>query len=269
MHRGRTGRAPRRVSWMQRYLLALAVTLSSAMSVGVSAQTSRAVDAMDGRTGSTSTATDQPRANPRPEGEGASSGGPRRREARAEVRAGEAAMNAGNAEAALGHFRRAYDLSSEPRTLLALSRALESLGRLDEAIACIEDAIQEGLPDHLARPALARLGALRERRAGARMTRLESEREELTRQLEEHRRAAASREDQLMLALQENQDQLQAQSTPPPESPPLYRRWWFWTLVGVAVAGGVTAGIVAGSGTVEGPFAVDDLGGAVLTLGAP
>jgi len=178
-------------------------------------------------------------------------------------------MEEGDPESAMRHFRQAYDTFPEARTLLSLSRALEALGRIDEAIACIEDAIQEGLPDNLARPALARLGALRERRAGARMTRLESERAELTRQLEQHRRTAASREDLLIAALQENQEQLQSEPPPPPESPPVYRRWWFWTLIGVAVAGGVTAGVVAGSRTIEGPFAVDDLGGAVLTLQAP
>lgn len=29
-----------------------------------------------------------------------------------------------------------------------------------------------------------------------------------------------------------------------PESHPFYTRWWFWTIVGVAVAGGVTTGVV-------------------------
>ena len=29
-----------------------------------------------------------------------------------------------------------------------------------------------------------------------------------------------------------------------PRSPPVYTRWWFWTIVGAVVAGGVTAGVV-------------------------
>ena len=39
---------------------------------------------------------------------------------------------------------------------------------------------------------------------------------------------------------------------PPPEEPPqpasrpIYRRWWFWTILGVLVAGGVAGGVVAG-----------------------
>lgn len=32
-----------------------------------------------------------------------------------------------------------------------------------------------------------------------------------------------------------------------PVSKPIYQRWWFWTVIGVAVVGGVTAGIVAGT----------------------
>jgi hypothetical protein len=35
--------------------------------------------------------------------------------------------------------------------------------------------------------------------------------------------------------------------TPPPveESDPVYTKWWFWTIIGVAAAGGATAAIVA------------------------
>ncbi len=32
---------------------------------------------------------------------------------------------------------------------------------------------------------------------------------------------------------------------PPKAAPPFYKTWWFWTLTGVVVAGGVTAGVVA------------------------
>ncbi len=37
---------------------------------------------------------------------------------------------------------------------------------------------------------------------------------------------------------------------PPPPTPetPLRRKWWLWTLVGVVVIGGVTAGILLSSG---------------------
>ena len=34
---------------------------------------------------------------------------------------------------------------------------------------------------------------------------------------------------------------------------PFYKKWWFWTLVGAAVAGGVVAGVVLTSGGVERP----------------
>jgi hypothetical protein len=42
-----------------------------------------------------------------------------------------------------------------------------------------------------------------------------------------------------------------AQPVPAPaaESPPFYTRWWFWTVVGAVVAGGVVTAVVLSSGT--------------------
>jgi hypothetical protein len=42
-------------------------------------------------------------------------------------------------------------------------------------------------------------------------------------------------------------------TAPPPsdESHPFYTRWWFWTIVGVAVVGGVVGGIALSSGTTK------------------
>ncbi|MES1206903.1 MAG: tetratricopeptide repeat protein [Pseudomonadota bacterium] len=44
---------------------------------------------------------------------------------------------------------------------------------------------------------------------------------------------------------------LVTQPGPPPqaESSPFYTRWWFWTIVGAAVVGGVVAAVVLSSGT--------------------
>jgi hypothetical protein len=45
-----------------------------------------------------------------------------------------------------------------------------------------------------------------------------------------------------------------AQPSPPPgESPPFYTRWWFWTIVGAAVLGGVAATIALSGGTSRPP----------------
>jgi tetratricopeptide (TPR) repeat protein len=48
---------------------------------------------------------------------------------------------------------------------------------------------------------------------------------------------------------------LVAQPAPAPgsESTPVYKKWWFWTLVGAAVAGGVIAAVVINSGTIKPP----------------
>jgi hypothetical protein len=32
-------------------------------------------------------------------------------------------------------------------------------------------------------------------------------------------------------------------AAPQPEAKPVYKKWWFWTILGVAVAGGVAAGV--------------------------
>jgi hypothetical protein len=41
------------------------------------------------------------------------------------------------------------------------------------------------------------------------------------------------------------------QTPPPAESSPFYTRWWFWTAVGVVVAGGVVAALVLSGGTTK------------------
>ena len=58
-----------------------------------------------------------------------------------------------------------------------------------------------------------------------------------------------------------------AQSRPspePPASPPVYRRWWFWTGVGVVVAGGVVTAIVLSSKSAAKSPACDSGGKCVL-----
>ncbi|HJZ88647.1 MAG TPA: hypothetical protein VKN99_25915, partial [Polyangia bacterium] len=36
-----------------------------------------------------------------------------------------------------------------------------------------------------------------------------------------------------------------------PKSPSLWTRWWFWTVIGVAIAGATSAGIVLASDTTD------------------
>ena len=123
MHRGQPGRRPHRGPAFYSALRILAVALVTIVSAETAAQTSRAVDAMDGRRGSTPANRVTPTTTPRADTERNTTTEPRRRQARAEIRAGDDAMEAGNAEAAMRHFRRAYELSPDPRTLLSLSRA--------------------------------------------------------------------------------------------------------------------------------------------------
>ncbi|HEY8925169.1 MAG TPA: hypothetical protein VIU64_12365, partial [Polyangia bacterium] len=39
-----------------------------------------------------------------------------------------------------------------------------------------------------------------------------------------------------------------AEEPPSPSATPAYKRWWFWTLIGAGVVGGILIGIVASSG---------------------
>jgi len=54
-----------------------------------------------------------------------------------------------------------------------------------------------------------------------------------------------------------------SQPLPPPaqHSTPVYKKWWFWTLIGVVVAGTVVAVAVASSGAVKPDCPPDALGG--------
>jgi hypothetical protein len=40
---------------------------------------------------------------------------------------------------------------------------------------------------------------------------------------------------------------------PPPESEPVYTKWWFWTIIGVVVVGGVVTAVALSSGTSKPP----------------
>lgn len=44
------------------------------------------------------------------------------------------------------------------------------------------------------------------------------------------------------------------------------RKWWFWTLIGVALAGAVAGVVVAASGTRYPPYEVGDEGSLAITL---
>jgi tetratricopeptide (TPR) repeat protein len=51
-----------------------------------------------------------------------------------------------------------------------------------------------------------------------------------------------------------------------PRTPSVFQRWWFWTAVGVLVAGGVTAGVLVSSHSGTRPLENGDVGKAVVTL---
>lgn len=67
-----------------------------------------------------------------------------------------------------------------------------------------------------------------------------------------------------------DEERIPAQGEPTPirgtadPAPPFYETWWFWTIVGVVVVGGVTAGIIAGVSASGGEDLGQDPGGQII-----
>lgn len=129
---------------------------------------------------------------------------------------GRESYAAGRFEEAFLAFQQAYALSHRPALLFNVGQAADRLRRDREAITAFEQYVAE-VPDATNRQEVeARLSVLR---------------------------AEVARRQAL-------EDAASRPSTPPTDtgSHSIVEEWWFWTLIGVvAVGGGVTIGIVAGS----------------------
>lgn len=227
------------------------------LSAPAHAQTSAVIDALE----------DQPAQTRRPLS-------PEQRQARAAMVEGEAAMDREEASNALSHFQRAHALNPSTMTLIALSRAHEALNQYEDAIRHVEDALEGRLSSTTMLEQRGRLTALRQQLSERRVSALEEERNALSAQLDDTRRAAEARQEQIVTALEENRAQIalarhEFEAQEPDESPSIVGRWWFWTIIGVVVAGSVTTGVLLGNQTTEGPFDDSDLGMEILTLRGP
>lgn len=124
--------------------------------------------------------------------------------ARATFILGREAYARGDYEAALAAFRRAHELSGRPQLLFNIGQAADRLRRDREALQAFE-AYLTAMPEAENRVEVeARMRVLREQ-----VARDEALRAELAR--------ASERRDA--------------------EEPPVVEQWWFWTLIGVGVAG--------------------------------
>jgi tetratricopeptide (TPR) repeat protein len=145
---------------------------------------------------------------------------------------------AGKFEDALAGYDAAYQLYRAPQFLFNIAQCHFQLQRWDRAIFFFEGYLRE-LPDAKNRPLVDELMAeARQRRAeqqDAERKRLELEQERLD--LERTREREAAERARLALSMRKVEA--------PPERP-VYKTWWFWGLVGGAVAGVAVTAAVAG-----------------------
>ena len=161
------------------------------------------------------------------------------RKAKQYYKTGKAAFELGRFDEALQSYEKAYELAALPGLLFNIGQCYRNLGHLEKAIFSFRLYLRK-LPDAPNRAAVETLIAELE-------AKIERRRAERQRQ----RRLEAERQRQLQLRLQREAAERRNRLVQPPpqvpdETPPLYRRWWFWTLVGVAVAGGA-AGVYFGT----------------------
>lgn len=160
--------------------------------------------------------------------------------ARALFDEGTEAYKLGNFEKALAAYEAAHKLFPAPQFLFNIAQCYFQLQNWDRAIFFFEgylrevpDASNRALVDDLIREARERGAAKREE--DKRKLDLEKERLEIERR--EKERQAAERE-RLALA-----------SRPVEQPAPVYKKWWFWTIVGGAVAGATITAIAVGGDT--------------------
>lgn len=169
---------------------------------------------------------------------------------------GARAFEAGRYEEALGFFQDSYRISQRHLLLYNIGQAQDRLRRDEEALATFQrylEIVEEPLFQVQVESRIRNLEASVARRAR------EQEALEASRQREEdlqHR----SEEPTVALAPA-------APAEPVDEDDGgILSKWWFWTIVGVVVVGGVAIGVgAAASGGTEEPVA-GDIGGVVRTL---
>jgi tetratricopeptide (TPR) repeat protein len=177
-------------------------------------------------------------------------------EARALFQAGAIAFEAGRFEEALQHFQRSRELSGRPELWYNVGTVLDRLQRDAEALAAFRSYI-EALPDAPNGAQVRARIAILERSVAerAQLHEAQAAREaEAAHAVAEETRASEAvlaPEDAAAAAMPEPATVTVAERAPslveapePTERRPAYKKWWVWTLVGVAIAGGVAAAVI-------------------------
>jgi tetratricopeptide (TPR) repeat protein len=177
-------------------------------------------------------------------------------EGRALFTAGRVAFDDGRFEDALGYFQRAYDLSHRPQLLYNIGAASDRLRRSQQAIDAFERYLAE-VPD---------AGNRREVEARVRLLREDAVREEREREERERRvrDGDALEDDQRDEELHARVDDLEDRDDDGGGG--IWGQWWFWTIVGAAIAGGVVATLVLTADEPDPDYMRGDAGSIAFTL---
>jgi tetratricopeptide (TPR) repeat protein len=170
-----------------------------------------------------------------------------RDEAREHSERGQIQYNLGRFEEALGEYERAYELYPHPAFLFNLAQCHRELGDYDRAIFFFEGYLRE-------QPEATNRELAEELLEECRQALSEQRQEEAPEITEGNEQEPVEAEPPPTPALEPTSelDATSVAATPPPEPPvqetrrPVYRSWWFWTILGVVVAGAVVGGTVGG-----------------------
>jgi tetratricopeptide (TPR) repeat protein len=164
--------------------------------------------------------------------------------ARAAFEAGRLAYDHGRFAEALGHFELAYELNRHPKLLFNIARAAEFDGRSRRAIDAY-GAYLSAIPDADNRDFVeARLARLREGHEPAASTSEPST-----------ARSAPTPRETAALAIQTSPTSRTTDQAP--ERRPVWKRAWFWSVIGVAVAGAVATAVVLSRDEAEAEHTAD------------
>jgi tetratricopeptide (TPR) repeat protein len=183
-------------------------------------------------------------------------------EGRGLFEAGRAAFADGRYDDALDYFDRAYELSHRPELLYNIGTANDRLRRDETALAAFEEYLHEVPAAANVREVEARIRVLREEIAqeAARSARTATPEATAPPEASTTTDAAATPE-----------ASVPPETTAPPEEedsgPGIVGEWWFWTILGAVVAGGVIAAVVLGtqSSTTYPPY-LEGTEGTTMTL---
>ncbi|MBX3275742.1 MAG: tetratricopeptide repeat protein [Sandaracinaceae bacterium] len=160
--------------------------------------------------------------------------------ARELARGATAEYNLGRFEDALRGYEAAYEVFPAPQLLFNLGQCHRELGHHERAIFFYERYLAEmpGAPNAATvRELLAETRATHERFLAAEATRADEERR-LREAQEQRALAEAQRLEAERLEAEQRRALLEAQ-TAQARGPEIWEEWWFWTLIGVAVAAAV------------------------------